>query len=154
MKKLISTLLLCISTITFMRAQEQQILVDEISYEILKTIADFQWDAPIKYDTSLNQEVIEILENADITIVLGTWCSDSHYAVGQFINYCEQIGYDASKIKFIGLDESKQSPSKIEVQYDVTFVPTFIITNNKSGKSVRIIENLPTDISTYLVEQI
>lgn len=154
MTKLISALLFCVSTINYMHAQEQKILVEEISYETLKAIDDFQWDVPIKYDTSLNQEVIEIFENADITIVLGTWCSDSHYAVGQFINYCEQLGYDASKIKFIGLDENKQSPNKMEEQYDITFVPTIIIKNNKSGKSVRIVENLPSDISTYLVEQL
>lgn len=159
MKYIITCIILFCTTMN-LHAQEQEqvqkILLDTIPFSALKENEDFLWISKVKNDESLNESVLERLAAYDITIVLGTWCSDSHVAVAQFANYLTHIGYDINKVTFIGLDEEKKSPTLLHEKLDITFVPT-ILFKHKSDEAhipVRIVEYLPEHLGRHLLENL
>jgi hypothetical protein len=76
----------------------------------------------------------------NITIFLGTWCSDSHREFPRFIKILEQLNYPMPKLTIIAVNRKKEAPSGEEGQFNIQKVPTFII--SKYGKEIgRIIES-------------
>lgn len=160
MKYIIACLLLICSYVQ-VNAQEQDqehnkkpILLDTISLNDLKQDEDFVWAAKVKNDDKYNSKVLKRLANYNITVILGTWCSDSHVAVAQFTNYLTHIGYDINQVTFIGLDEDKKSPTMLHEKLDITFVPTFLFKHKKdaSRSPVKIVEYLPENLASHLLE--
>lgn len=105
-----------------------------------------------------DQEVIRKLklmnmEDLSITVVLGTWCPDSRREVPRFMRILDQLGFPASKVTFIGVDNEKLSPVGDFDKLGIERVPTFIFLRNKV-ESGRIIENpvasLEQDMSDIL----
>lgn len=92
----------------------------------------------------LNQEMMRDLQKAkigsyNITIFLGTWCPDSHREFPRFIKILEALHYPMQKLNIIAVNRKKEAPNGEEGIYNISRVPTFII--SKYGKEVgRIIE--------------
>lgn len=157
--KYIITCIIFLCTYIHTQAQTQEekqkpVLVDTIAFDVLKQDEDFLWVAKVKNNESLNASVLERLSSYSITVVLGTWCSDSHVAVAQFVNYLTHIGYDMDQVTFIGLDEDKKSPTMLHEQLDITFVPTFLFKHktDASRAPVKIVEDLPENLASHLLE--
>lgn len=75
----------------------------------------------------------------DITLVLGTWCSDSKIQVGRFFKVLDQAGYNVKRMNVIGVNRKKQAFTTNIESLNIELVPTFIIYQN--GKELgRIIE--------------
>ncbi|MCB1223379.1 MAG: hypothetical protein KDK21_05555, partial [Mesotoga sp.] len=74
-----------------------------------------------------------------ITIVLGTWCSDSRREVPRFMKIIDLWGFPREKIRFIGVDINKIAPLEEYSGLDIERVPTFIFFEKKIEKG-RIIE--------------
>jgi thiol-disulfide isomerase/thioredoxin len=83
----------------------------------------------------------EKLKNIDITIVMGTWCSDSRREVPRFFKIMDAAGFPADKITIINVDQDKTAELKKEgsstpEEFKVKLVPVFIfyINGEEKGK--------------------
>ncbi|MCD4682121.1 MAG: thioredoxin family protein [Bacteroidales bacterium] len=90
-----------------------------------------------------------------ITIVLGTWCSDSQEQVPRFFKILDKIDYNTNYIRIICVDRDKTSGDTEVSNLNVELVPTFIFYKNNIEKG-RIIETplitLEADILNILHE--
>ena len=77
------------------------------------------------------------------TLVMGTWCSDSHREVPRMMKVLDEAGVPADKIAIYAVNRSlkaRQTPVKT---LNITNVPTLIVSKN-DRESGRIIES-PTE---------
>ncbi len=82
--------------------------------------------------------VIDI-DSLNITIVLGTWCSDSRREVPRFFKIIDEMQFPQEKIKLFGVNRNKESSDNEIVKLEIELVPTFIF--YKDQKEIgRIIE--------------
>ena len=79
------------------------------------------------------------INNVDITIVFGSWCSDSKIQLGRFFKVLNEAGYNDMHLKIIGVNRDKNALSVNIENLGIDKVPTFIV--YQSGKELgRIIE--------------
>lgn len=79
------------------------------------------------------------LEGITITLLLGTWCSDSKEQVPRFYKILDGVGFDFSKLNQICVNSSKEACGTDIASLYMVKVPTFIF--YKDGKELgRIIE--------------
>lgn len=71
-----------------------------------------------------------LLSTHKITIVMGTWCSDSLIQVSRFYKIIDETGISEQQVSLICVDETKQAQDGLTDQLNITRVPTFIITSN------------------------
>ena len=107
---------------------------------------EFQTWFDMNYESySPDQETIKTLKGIDrqsiaITIVLGTWCSDSRREVPVFYRVVDEIGIPDEKLSLICINRMKNFPGTDLNHLDINFVPTFIF--YRSGSEIgRIIES-------------
>ncbi len=116
------------------------------------------WDSSYKlYDVDKNtvNKFADKLSDVDITIVMGTWCSDSRREVPHFIKILKEANYDTNKLKIICVDRDKLA-GEIDINdLKIELVPTLIFYRNKKEIG-RIVESpdktLESDILKILVE--
>lgn len=88
-----------------------------------------------KYTEKMKAKINQV----DITVVLGTWCSDSKIQVGRFFKVIDQSGYNEKRMTIIGVSRKKLAYTTSIEHLNIELVPTFIISQN--GKELgRIIE--------------
>lgn len=76
----------------------------------------------------------------DITIVFGTWCSDSKIQVPRFFKILDKAGYNEKRMTIIGVNHNKQAFTTNIEYLKIERIPTFIIYQN--GKELgRIVES-------------
>ena len=78
-------------------------------------------------------------EDVKITIVLGTWCSDSRREVPRFFKILDEINFPEENTKLIFVNRSKNGLSDEVEGLNIEFVPTIIFYRNKDEIG-RIIE--------------
>ena len=117
-----------------------------IGYTTLEAFNDtsFSWwwnSAYNMYDVdSVDVEELKIkLEDVDIKIVMGTWCSDSRTEVPHFYKILDELNYPEEKVTLINVNRDKEGFENEVEGLDINFVPTFIF--YKYGEEMgRIIE--------------
>ena len=92
-------------------------------------------------DSVVISELKNNLDSVDVTLVLGTWCSDSRREVPHSFKIADEAGYPENKITMICVDRDKQSPSNEADSLNIELVPTFIF--YKNGKELGRIEESP-----------
>ncbi len=94
-----------------------------------------------KADKAILENLLEqSLEDISISLILGSWCHDSHREVPRFIKILEEINYPFDQLNMNALDTNKTSPDFDAKANNITNVPTAIIYRN--GKEIgRIIES-------------
>ncbi len=98
------------------------------------------------FDDSLFVELEKTaIDKAEMVVVLGTWCPDSRRELPRFMKIIESLGYDADRIRFIGVDSYKEAPLDDYDSFDIDRVPTFIFYHEKSELG-RIIEYPETSL--------
>lgn len=91
-------------------------------------------------DTEVINEFKSKLQDFDIEVFMGTWCSDSQRETPAFFKIMDAAGYPDNRIKMYALDGNKKSPYGYETESNVHYVPTFIF--YKNGTEVgRIVES-------------
>ena len=66
------------------------------------------------------------LHNLNITIVMGTWCSDSKREIPRFLKILDKLDFPEDAVKLIFVDREKRGLED-EVEYlDIELVPTII----------------------------
>lgn len=79
------------------------------------------------------------LKDFNITIVMGTWCSDSHREVPRFYKILDTLKYPESKVKLIMVDRNRKGLSGETDSLNIKAVPTIIFYSNGIEKG-RIVE--------------
>ncbi len=108
------------------------------------TDSNFGWWYNSGYENhEIDENIFELdstdLENISITIVLGTWCSDSRRDVPAFFKILDVLNFPAEKISLLAVNRDKQLPGNEIDDLEIEFVPTFII--YREGEEIgRIIE--------------
>lgn len=128
-------------------AQSEQIedLIGKKKRAELEVSPYVEWFASNYNSYKLDKKAItalkEPLQNYEITIFMGTWCSDSQEQTPIFYKILDAVEYDSEKVTLIALSEFKDTPEGFEKGLSITHVPTFIF--KKNGKEVNRIVEVP-----------
>lgn len=106
--------------------------------------SSFSWWFNSEYNMyevdSTSLEIIsDKIKSTDITIVMGTWCSDSRTLVPEFYKILDYFTYPSDKVKLIMVDREKKGRKDEVDDLNIHLVPTFIFYENGKEKG-RIIE--------------
>jgi hypothetical protein len=94
------------------------------------------WYMPEHNTYKADEAILENLreqnfEDISISLILGSWCHDSHREVPRFIKILEEINYPFDRLQMNALDTDKTSPDFDAKANNVTNVPTAIIYRNR-----------------------
>jgi hypothetical protein len=120
--------------------------LEEIPYE---TWYDSEYNDYVPDQIVLDK--IESLQDIEILICLGTWCSDSRREVPRFLKILDALNVSTKQYDLVGLDRKKSAPDFEARQWNIEFVPTFIVLKN--GLEIgRIIETPELTLEEDLVK--
>lgn len=125
----------------------EQILVGKVNWDGLTQSPHGEWFTPnyLSYvvDSATLSEVD--VENIEIVMFLGTWCSDSQVQVPQFYKILDHVSFDINKMSVVALERMENrdlvSPQHEEEAYKIGFVPTMIFL--RGGKEIGRITEYP-----------
>ncbi len=153
MKSILLLLVLSLSAIVYAQKKDT-VIVDEMSGKPMllgistrEALQDtnFSWwfnSAYKLYDvdsTALNK-LKNKLSDIKITIIMGTWCSDSRREVPRFYKILDYLNVPDSSVKLIMVDRSLFGKGDEADDLNFKFVPTIIF--YRSGKEIgRIVES-------------
>jgi len=92
-------------------------------------------------DVETADQLIDSWDNVEITLVMGTWCSDSRREVPRFFKILNEIGYPSEIVNLIGVNRDKVGLADEVDGMEIHFVPTFIFYGN--GKELGRIVEMP-----------
>lgn len=104
-----------------------------------------EWYVKEHDEYSMDQNAIaelkkEKLSSYTITVVMGTWCEDSHREVPRLFKILEAVNHPESKLMIIAVNRKKEAPNGEEGPMNIQLVPTIIV--QKYGKEIgRIVES-------------
>jgi thiol-disulfide isomerase/thioredoxin len=79
-----------------------------------------------KPDSSTIELLKKSMDSVDITLVMGSWCSDSRQYVPDFYKILDETNYPSDKVTIIAVDEDKKTEGDELDDLDIEFIPTFI----------------------------
>jgi hypothetical protein len=123
-----------------------------IGYCTLAGIADTGFNSAFRKeydaytpDKEITSQIPTLLEGVTVTIIMGTWCSDSREQVPRFMKLFDHTGQSTSFITLICVDRDKKAGDVSLEGLDLLKVPTFIVYFN--GRELgRIIETPQTTL--------
>lgn len=133
---------------------EKPMLIGACNYDAFAD-TNFGWWYQSGYtDYEINESAIDDLnpnpEEITITVVLGTWCSDSRREFPHFAKLMDLIGFPRENIKIIAVNRAKVAEGDEVAGLNIEFVPTFIVYRN-GGEIGRIVEAPTLSIEEDLV---
>lgn len=105
-----------------------------------------------KVKKEFDNEIIEKLENTEITIVMGTWCSDSRREVPRFYKILDSLKFPDSKINLILVDRTKNGLENEVEGLNIELVPTMIFYDKNKKELGRIIETPEETLEEDLID--
>jgi hypothetical protein len=81
-------------------------------------------------DSAAVKDISGKLKEVKITIVMGTWCSDSKREVPRVFKILDLLGYDQKNLTLICVDRNKTAPDCGVEKLEIKLVPTFIFYKN------------------------
>lgn len=102
-------------------------------------------------DREAARRLAAVPPGAEVTVFLGTWCGDSEREVPRLWRALDEAGGDVPfKIHYVGVDRRKKEPAAPIANYEIEFVPTFIV--SREGREVgRIVETAPHGVEQDLL---
>ncbi|VAX29675.1 hypothetical protein MNBD_IGNAVI01-3184 [hydrothermal vent metagenome] len=91
------------------------------------------------------------LDSVNVTIVMGTWCSDSRREVPRFFKIIDELKMPKENIKIIGVNRKLKSDGEDISSLDIKRVPTFIFYKNQKEIG-RIIETLEVSLENDILK--
>lgn len=89
--------------------------------------------------TTLNK-IKDKIKNYDLTIVMGTWCSDSRREVPRIYKILDYLKYPEKQLTLITVNRKLQAPGTIVKKLNIKRVPDLIVYKDKTEIG-RIIEH-------------
>lgn len=141
---------------------EEPVIVGETTREQIEEALP-EWtaaQAESRPDPEACKALAAVPPGAEVTVFLGTWCSDSRREVPRFWKALDIAGLAEAAggagmevpfaIHYIGVDRQKKEPSAPVTNNDVRYVPTFVV--YREGREVgRIVEESPHGIERDLL---
>ncbi|WP_203295996.1 thioredoxin family protein [Luteirhabdus pelagi] len=81
-------------------------------------------------DSSMVNKIEPLLQDVSITVFMGTWCSDSQREIPHLYKILDAADFDYDKFTVYAVDDMKTTPSNIEEEYNIAYVPTIIFSKN------------------------
>jgi thiol-disulfide isomerase/thioredoxin len=128
------------TTIPAPPAQEEQndILVGSIQKSDLTQAPFDSWFNRNYSSYQPSPEALETIKNNindyEIKLFMGTWCSDSQLQVPRFLKLLEESDYNMTRLEMKAVEEDKTLPNDLQKEYDIIYVPTIIF--YKDGQEV------------------
>jgi len=124
---------------------EDEILYGQINLEGLNGTLCSSWFKSGLQAYKIDRNLLVELKKKDLaglkmTLVLGTWCHDSHNQVPRIIKILEALNFPMSKVDMFAMDTHKQAPGVDLNVIKVSLVPTLIVFRGTKELG-RIIEN-------------
>jgi len=85
-----------------------------------------EYDA-FKSQKTLLIQMYSLLDGITVTIVMGTWCSDSKEQVPRFMRLFDDLEHSFASPKFICVDRNKKAGDVSLEGLNIIYVPTFIV---------------------------
>ncbi len=171
MRKLFFTFLFGVLVLTLFSQEKNQVIMDtSINQEILFGYCDreafsndlFKEWFNIEYESyeidSVSLSTVDFENNLqpEITIIMGTWCSDSRREVPRFYKILNKLGYDQDNLTLINVNRQKEAGEISLDHLNIKLVPTIIVYENGAEKG-RIIESpinsLEKDFAEILIKK-
>lgn len=134
-------------------SQEEGVLVGDVTREqIEESVPNWvQSEADSKPDPEACHGLAAVEPGAEVTVFLGTWCSDSRREVPRLWKALDLAGPVVPfEVHYIGVDEDKKEPGGRPAGDDIRYVPTVIVRRN--GQEIgRIVEQSPDGIEKDLL---
>jgi tetratricopeptide (TPR) repeat protein len=140
-------------------ADGDTILSGHCSVSILQTQPYKKW-----FDESYENYIVDtqtalltkpLLENKNVEIFLGSWCSDSKREVPRLLKVLQTVDFDTSHLQLIFVDDAsnayKQSPQHEEAGRNIHHVPAMIFYDEKKEVG-RIIESPNVSLEKDMLE--
>jgi thiol-disulfide isomerase/thioredoxin len=130
----------------FDEGASDNILIGYVNREGLKMEPFHEWFTPGYKHYQVNDSVLSLIDkddfrkNIEITLVLGTWCSDSRREVPHFYKILDHLEYNTKKMKVICVNTDKKAKGTGVEVLNVTRIPLFIFYRNNKEIG-RIIES-------------
>ncbi|MFA4923800.1 MAG: thioredoxin family protein [Ignavibacteriaceae bacterium] len=145
--------LLFFSLVTLAQTTNQCVIDQKSGKPMLVGICDrealqdtsFAWWFNSEYENyTLDKETLSHVkmdnEFHSITIVMGTWCSDSRREVPRFYKILDSLNFPSAKVKLIMVDRKKEAAKMDISSLKIELVPTIIFYND-GLEAGRIIES-------------
>ena len=98
-------------------------------------------------DYNLDKETLNklkpLFKDIEITVFMGTWCSDSRKEIPVFFKLIDKLKINENSIELIGMTLEKTTPDSLELDQNLINVPTFIF--KKDGKEINRIVEFPLE---------
>ena len=132
------------------------LLIGPTDAKLLAQETTCTWYQPTYQSYQPNAAAVSNLKKAlpqDATFLVfgGMWCSDTQNLLPKFFKTIDAAGIPRTQVKLYMVDEQKNSPDKLEKQYAVVSVPTFIILENGQEKG-RVVESVQQSIEADLLK--
>ncbi|MBV8201154.1 MAG: hypothetical protein JOZ15_11080, partial [Acidobacteria bacterium] len=112
-----------------------------------------------KPDLAAARALAAVAPGAEVTVLLGTWCTDSRREISRLWKALDAIGAGAGggprgglpfTLTYIGVDEAKKQPAAAVAAAGLEYVPTLIV--RRDGREVgRIVESAPHGVEVDLL---
>lgn len=163
MKQVIILLLLTLSIVkaqqynnsTIDTVKNKKMLIGYCTREAFQDTAFKDWFDEQYTNYQPDYDVLDKLEgkldDISITIVMGTWCSDSREQIPSFYKILDELNYSSEKITLICVDRKKKGLSDEADNLNIELVPTIIFYRN--GNEIgRIIETPQESLEKDMLE--
>lgn len=105
-----------------------------------------EWYGKEHDEYTIDQNAVKDLKKAKlntygITLVMGTWCEDSHREVPRLYKILEAANYPENRVNLIAVNRKKEAPGGEEGPFNIQKVPTIIV--QKYGKEIGRITESP-----------
>ncbi|PCJ97329.1 MAG: thiol reductase thioredoxin [Flavobacteriaceae bacterium] len=123
---------------------KEEILIGKTTELELRQAPFSSWYLPNYEHYKIDGEEIMIikplLNDVEIKIFMGSWCSDSKREIPKFFKIMDRLDYSLKNIELISMDREKTTPENYEDGLNITNVPTFIF--YKNGEELnRVVEH-------------
>jgi thiol-disulfide isomerase/thioredoxin len=133
-------------------AQETPVLVGPTTRDKIEAAPEWTLaEVEARPEADPARELAEVEPGAEVVVFLGTWCGDSRRELPRLWKAMDSgSGAVNFQIRYIGVDRAKKEPAALVKEYNVLYLPTFIV--RRGGREVgRIVETAPHGIERDLL---
>jgi len=154
-RRMLVSSVLCLALTSFAAAEDSAdgVLVGAITREQIESSHPdwVQSEVSASPDAEAAHGLAGVPPGAEVTVFLGTWCGDSAREVPRLWRSLDEAGASVPfQIHYVGVDREKKQPAAPIANFEIQFVPTFIV--SREGREVgRIVEEAPHGVERDLL---
>lgn len=134
-------------------APEEPVLTGEVTREqVEEFVPDWvQEEVAAQPEAAAVQGLAAVAPGAEVTVYLGTWCSDSKRELARLWRALDEAGGAVPfALRYVAVGRDKEEPAALTGGADLRYVPTFVVA--RGGREVgRIVESAPNGIERDLL---